>query len=163
LQNRGGGFDLGPETHPNIYAGGKRPYHTIIPGMVTVGDGEDRRLHSLLGVMGGLMQPQGHVQVLLNMEVFGMNPQQALDAPRIFISAAGGAAQMSAIYLEEGIGEDAVQTLKEMGHNVQVMKEWSRVWFGRGQIIRRHVDEATGQAVFSGGSDGRGDGCAMPA
>lgn len=162
LQNRGGNFDLGPEDHPNVYAGGKRPYHTIIPGLVTYGDGPQRQLHSVLGVMGGLMQPQGHVQVLLNTEVFGMNPQQALDAPRICIAAAGGDPKMALIYLEEGIDEEVSETLKRMGHNIQILKGWRRNWFGRGQLIRRHVDEETGQAVFSGGSDLRGDGAALP-
>ncbi|KAK0645169.1 putative gamma-glutamyltransferase YwrD [Lasiodiplodia hormozganensis] len=163
LQNRGGNFDLGPEGHPNIYAGGKRPYHTIIPGLITHGNDTDRKLHSVYGVMGGLMQPQGHVQVMLNMEVFGMNPQQALDAPRICIAAAAGDPQMAQVYLEEGIDEAVLEALKRMGHNVQMMTGWRRNWFGRGQIIRRHLDEETGQAVYSGGSDGRGDGCALPA
>ncbi len=165
LQNRGSNFELGPDDHPNIYAGGKRPYHTIIPGMITHGDGDERHLHSVYGVMGGFMQPQGHVQVLLNMEVFGMNPQQALDAPRICIGAgqaSDGEKAMNTVYIEEGIDEKVVQVLKEMGHDVQMVRGWGRGRFGRGQIIRRHVDEETGLAVFSGGSDPRGDGCALP-
>lgn len=164
LQNRGANFNLGPENHPNIYKGGKRPYHTIIPGLVTHGEGAERELHSVLGVMGGMMQPQGHVQLLLNMEVFGMNPQQALDAPRACVGPGAPGRDDLAVWLEEGISEDVFNTLREMGHDVKTLQGWSRVGpFGRGQVIRRHVDEETGQAVFSGGSDGRGDGCAMPA
>jgi gamma-glutamyltranspeptidase/glutathione hydrolase len=167
LQNRGCNFELAPDHHPNIYAGGKRPYHTIIPGLITHGDEADRHLHSVYGVMGGFMQPQGHVQVLLNMEVFGMNPQQALDAPRICIAAGGetdgGQKEMNTVFIEEGIDEKVVQVLKQMGHDVQMVQGWGRGRFGRGQIIRRHVDQETGLAVFSGGSDPRGDGCALPA
>ncbi|KAJ9646952.1 hypothetical protein H2204_000644 [Knufia peltigerae] len=166
LQNRGSNFDLAPDDHPNVYQGGKRPYHTIIPGMITHGDAAERQLHSVYGVMGGFMQPQGHVQVLLNMEVFGMNPQQALDAPRICLGAGmpeDGEKQMNVVYLEEGIDDEVVKVLKKMGHDVEVVNGWKRGRFGRGQIIRRHVDEETGQAVFSGGSDLRGDGMAIPA
>ena len=163
LQNRGANFVLGPKHHPNIWAPGKRPYHTIIPGLITAGDGEKRELHSVFGNMGGFMQPQGHVQLLLNMEVFGMNPQQALDAPRICIAAdtpeEGSAADMT-VYLEEGIAEETVQGLKEMGHQVEVLKEYKRSMFGRGQIIRCHKEE--GRIIYSGGSDPRADGCAMP-
>ncbi|KIX00858.1 gamma-glutamyltransferase [Rhinocladiella mackenziei CBS 650.93] len=166
LQNRGSNFELGPDNHPNIYKGGKRPYHTIIPGLLTHGEEVERELHSVYGVMGGFMQPQGHVQVLLNMEVFGMNPQQALDAPRICIGAgmpkAGGETQMGTVFIEEGIDEAVGTTLKQMGHDVQVVNGWGRAKFGRGQVIRRHVDEETGMVVFSGGSDMRGDGCALP-
>ncbi|EXJ60002.1 gamma-glutamyltranspeptidase [Cladophialophora yegresii CBS 114405] len=165
LQNRGSNFQLGPENHPNIYQGGKRPYHTIIPGLITHGEEADRQLHSVYGVMGGFMQPQGHVQVLLNMEVFGLNPQQALDAPRICIGAGmpkEGDTDGTVINVEEGIDEATVKALEQMGHNVQVLHGFRRAMFGRGQVIRRHVDEETGQMVFSGGSDPRGDGCALP-
>jgi len=172
LQNRGSNFDLGPDDHPNIYKGGKRPYHTIIPGMLTYGEGQHRELHSVYGVMGGFMQPQGHVQVLLNMEVFGLNPQQALDAPRICIGAAMpdvgdsttvGNTAVSTVFVEEGIDEDVVNGLRKLGHGVEVLGGHRRGIFGRGQIIRRHVDEETGKAVYSGGSDPRGDGFAIPA
>jgi len=168
LQNRGSNFELGPENHPNIYKGGKRPYHTIIPGMLTNGEGAERQLHSVFGVMGGFMQPQGHVQVLLNMEVFGMNPQQALDAPRICLgaglpSAAGEDMSMGTVYIEEGIDDQVVKALQQLGHDIEVVVGWGRGRFGRGQIIRRHIDEETKIPVYSGGSDLRGDGCALPA
>lgn len=169
LQNRGSTFDLGPEDHPNIYAGGKRPYHTIIPGMVTHGRTsvpDDRHLHSVFGVMGGFMQPQGHLQTLLNMEVFGMNPQQALDAPRVCIGAGmpdQGETGGATVYIEEGVPEEVVAGLKAMGHEVEVLYGMERAMFGRGQIIRRHVDVDGDVVVWSAGSDMRGDGCAMPA
>lgn len=170
LQNRGANFQLGPGDHPNIYAGGKRPYHTIIPGLLTHGDGDKRELHSVYGVMGGFMQPQGHVQVLLNMEVFGMNPQEALDAPRICIGAGmpgggedDGEVLDMTVYVEEGIDDAVLKALQQIGHKVHRLSGWSRGMFGRGQIIRRHVDELTGQVVYSAGSDLRGDGCALPA
>jgi gamma-glutamyltranspeptidase/glutathione hydrolase len=163
MQNRGANFVLGPKHHPNIWAPGKRPYHTIIPGLITAGEGERRELHSVFGNMGGFMQPQGHVQLLMNMEVFGMNPQQALDAPRLCIAAGtpeeGSASDMT-VYLEEGIREETVQGLRKMGHQVEVLKEYQRGMFGRGQIIRCHKED--GRIVYSGGSDPRGDGCAMP-
>jgi gamma-glutamyltranspeptidase / glutathione hydrolase len=165
LQNRGSNFNLGPDHHPNIYHGGKRPYHTIIPGLITHGEDSERQLHSVYGVMGGFMQPQGHVQVLLNMEVFGMNPQQALDAPRICVDAEvpkDGNSGGPTIHVEEGIDESVIKVLKQMGHNIEVLHGYRRARFGRGQVIRRHVDDETGQVVFSGGSDPRGDGCALP-
>lgn len=168
LQNRGANFQLGPVDHPNVYQPGRRPYHTIIPGMITVEDPNSKcQLHSVFGVMGGFMQPQGHLQVLLNMEVFGMSPQQALDAPRICISATSqeGAKAMHGptIYAEDGIDSAVIEGLRAMGHHVEVLRGAKRSKFGRGQVIRRHVDDSTGLVVWSGGSDPRGDGCVMPA
>ena len=82
LQNRGSGFTMEVD-HPNMVAPGKEPFHTIIPAFVTrLNDAGDEEAWMSFGVMGGAMQPQGHVQVLLNMILFGMDPQEAIDAPR---------------------------------------------------------------------------------
>ncbi|PWY88503.1 gamma-glutamyltranspeptidase [Aspergillus heteromorphus CBS 117.55] len=157
LQNRGANFSLTPG-HPNVLAPRKRPYHTIIPAMITnVSDGS---LHSVYGVMGGFMQPQGHVQVLLNMLAFNYHPQAALDAPRVCIAAGSDEKIDRTVYVEEGISDKAVEGLKELGHQVKVLTEWKRGMFGRGQIIRCHYDE--GQLIYSAGSDPRGDGMAIP-
>lgn len=162
LQNRGANFSLRAD-HPNALAPNKRPYHTIIPAMIT--NAHDDSLHSVYGVMGGFMQPQGHVQVLMNMLVFHMSPQTALDAPRICIVSPDATEEVgdesTVVLLEEGIPEETVQELKKMGHDVQVVKGSARSVFGRGQVIRRHVDD--GKGVWSAGSDMRGDGMAVPA
>ena len=145
LQNRGANFSLDAK-HPNVLAPRKRPYHTIIPGLVTNLD--DGSLHSVFGVMGGFMQPQGHVQVLLGQIVGGLNPQQALDAPRVCIGS--------------GMPEETIQGLRKLGHKVEVLTEARRAMFGRGQIIRYSVDTVEGTGVWSAGSDLRGDGAAYP-
>ena len=159
LQNRGGNFSLEPG-HPNVIAPGKRPYHTIIPAMIT--NVHDGSLHSVYGVMGGFMQPQGHVQVLLNMLAFKYNPQAALDAPRFCIGAEGipGDGNGRRVFLEEGIKEEVAKKLKEMGHQTELVSGYVRGVFGRGQLIRIHVEN--GVTVFSAGSDPRGDGAAYP-
>lgn len=161
LQNRGANFSL-DKGHPNVLAPRKRPYHTIIPGLTTFAS--DNSLHSVYGVMGGFMQPQGHVQVLLNQEVFKLNPQAALDSPRFCIGAGmpgeDGRLSDATIYLEEGIDPKVVEELRAMGHSVKQLSGYGRAMFGRGQIIRRHVDD--GMQVWSGGSDLRGDGAAVP-
>ena len=116
MQNRGAGFDL-IEGHPNVFAANKRPYHTIIPAMIT--NPKDNSLHTVYGVMGGFMQPQGHVQVLLNMLAFKLTPQAALDAPRVCIGAGTpdqGKILDQTVYVEEGISDDVVQALKALGH-----------------------------------------------
>ncbi|GAB7349929.1 hypothetical protein MBLNU459_g0628t3 [Dothideomycetes sp. NU459] len=163
LQNRGCNFMLQPSNHPNIYAPKKRPYHTIIPALIT--NKADQSLHSVYGVMGGFMQPQGHVQVLLNMLVFGLTPQAALDAPRICIGAGmpdSGDVFDRTVYLEEGIKPDVAKELEKMGHKVEFLTGMSRGMFGRGQVIRWHVDGEEGRGVWSAGSDPRGDGAALP-
>lgn len=157
LQNRGSNFSLQPG-HPNVLAPYKRPYHTIIPALVTnVADGS---LHSVYGVMGGFMQPQGHMQVLLNMLAFGYHPQAALDAPRICIAAVTSDDTDRTVHVEEGISDAAVEGLRRLGHKIDVLKGWKRSQFGRGQLIRLHYDD--GKLVHSAGSDLRGDGNAFP-
>lgn len=108
------------------------------------------------------MQPQGHVQVLLNILAFKHNPQAALDAPRFLIGAEDmpGDGNGRSVFLEEGIKEEVAEALRGMGHEVRVVKGYERALFGRGQLIRCHVDD--GAVVYSGGSDPRGDGAAYP-
>lgn len=149
LQNRGANFSLDIK-HPNRLEPRKRPYHTIIPGMMTI-DGE---LFGPFGVMGGFMQPQGHVQVVVNMVDFDMNPQEALDTPRFCIM---GGTSSGKIALEEGISFKAMAKLAELGHDVVPITGRRRGLFGRGQIITR--DPETG--VLCGGSDPRADGMAI--
>lgn len=157
LQNRGANFSLQPG-HPNALAPRKRPYHTIIPALITnVADGS---LHSVYGVMGAFMQPQGHVQVLLNMLAFGYHPQAALDSPRICIAAPTSESTDRTVCVEEGISDAAVEGLRRLGHHVTVLKGFQRAMFGRGQVIRLHYDD--GRLVHSAGSDPRGDGMAYP-
>ncbi|PNH42592.1 hypothetical protein VD0004_g4747 [Verticillium dahliae] len=154
LQNRGSNFSL-DAGHPNRLAPRKRPYHTIIPGMVTnLADGS---LHSAFGVMGGFMQPQGHVQVLLGQLVGGLNPQQALDAPRVCIDFDWN------VNVEEGMPADTIEGLRKLGHKVRVLTGNERGLFGRGQIIRHTVDPLEDTGIWSAGSDMRGDGASYPA
>lgn len=160
LQNRGANFSL-QEGHPNVLAPRKRPYHTIIPALIT--NPSDQSLHTVYGVMGGFMQPQGHVQVLLNMLTFKYNPQAALDAPRICIGAGmpdQGKVLDPTVYLEEGISKEVFDQLKAMGHQVEMVEGHKRGLFGRGQVIRCHMED--GKHVYSAGSDPRGDGAAFP-
>lgn len=167
LQSRGAGFSLDKD-HPNAFAPRKRPYHTIIPAMIT--NPNDGSLHSVFGVMGGFMQPQGHVQVLLNMLAFKCNPQAALDAPRVCIgpgmpgqadeSNNSAAKFFGTVYLEEGISDDVAKQLSTLGHNVKIVKGFERGMFGRGQVIRCHMEDE--KHVYSAGSDPRGDGAAFP-
>jgi gamma-glutamyltranspeptidase / glutathione hydrolase len=162
LQNRGANFSL-DKAHPNRLEPRKRPYHTIIPGMVT--NLSDGSLHSAFGVMGGFMQPQGHVQVLLGQIIGGLNPQQALDAPRVCIGAGmpdQGNVLDWTVNVEEGMPDETVEGLKKLGHKVNVVTGMKRGLFGRGQIIRYSVDPVDKTRVWSAGSDHRGDGAAYP-
>jgi gamma-glutamyltranspeptidase / glutathione hydrolase len=150
LQNRGHNFSLDPH-HPNALEPRKRPYHTIIPAMVTRPDGS---LYASYGVMGGFMQPQGHVQVLSALVDHQLNPQSALDVPRfcIDVEEAGGR-----VALEDGMPTRVMSELESMGHPVYSVSGYDRSVFGRGQVILR--DAETG--VLAAGSDPRADGCAM--
>ncbi len=151
LQNRGHNFSLDPN-HPNALAPNKRPYHTIIPAMVT--RESDNSLFGSYGVMGGFMQPQGHVQVLSALVDDGLDPQAALDLPRFCIDVEKSGGRVA---LEEGTPEKTISGLTKMGHPVHTVSGYERALFGRGQIILR--DPETG--VLSAGSDPRADGCAM--
>jgi gamma-glutamyltranspeptidase/glutathione hydrolase len=150
LQNRGHNFSLDP-AHPNALEPRKRPYHTIIPAMVTREDGS---LYASYGVMGGFMQPQGHVQVLSALVDDGLDPQAALDRPRFCIDAEATGGRVA---LEEGIDTQVASELEMMGHPVYMVGGYNRSLFGRGQVILRNAE--TG--VLAAGSDPRADGCAM--
>lgn len=152
LQNRGHNFCL-DKAHPNSLAPGKRPYHTIIPAMAT--QAADNSLYASFGVMGGFMQPQGHVQVLTALLDDDLDPQSALDRPRFCIDADDLDGIVS---LEEGIPALTANALQASGHKIKMISGCERALFGRGQIILRHPE--TG--VLWAGSDGRADGCAMP-
>jgi len=151
LQNRGFFFSLDP-AHPNALAPRKRPYHTIIAGMAT--RESDGSAYGGFGVMGGLMQPQGHAQVVLALLEDGLDPQSALDRPRHYLQSGR---PDSEVLLEEGIAADTAADLAARGHRIRLVTGLERVVFGRGQIILR--DPATG--ALCGGSDPRSDGCAM--
>jgi gamma-glutamyltranspeptidase/glutathione hydrolase len=150
LQNRGAGFTLQPG-HPNQFAPAKRPFHTIIPGFLT----RDGVPVGPFGVMGGPMQPQGHLQVVVNMVDYGMNPQAALDAPRWQFVAD------NQVVLEPAVPELVVRELANRGHDVYIgnLPAGSTVTqtgqFGRGQIILRQ------NGVFVAASEPRGDGMAL--
>ena len=145
LQNRGALFSL-EEAHANCIAPGKRPYHTIIPALAL----RRGRLWMSFGVMGGFVQPQGHVQVACNMIDFGMNPQQALDAPRIVWHDG------ARVDLEDGIPDEVRSALKATGHDLMARDDPSR-YYGGGQIVA--IDEESGALL--GGTEPRKDGCAM--
>ncbi|KDQ14217.1 hypothetical protein BOTBODRAFT_175004 [Botryobasidium botryosum FD-172 SS1] len=167
LQNRGTGFEL-QEGHPNMLKPGKRPYHTIIPALAT----RDHDLFLVYGVMGGFMQPQGHVQVLLNL-LRGFTPQAALDAPRFCISAGLPDAEVSAksrervgdinaeVFFEDGFDDGVVTKLREMGHDAQRVTGFGRSMMGRGQIIQKIVDKESKRSLWAAGSDLRADGHAV--
>ncbi|NMD01933.1 MAG: gamma-glutamyltransferase, partial [Bacteroidales bacterium] len=132
LQDRGEMFSLAPG-HANVYAPGKRPFHTIIPGFIT----RNNRPWVSFGVMGGDMQPQGHAQIVVNLVDFNMNLQEAGDAPRIYhtgsseptgqIMTNGGV-----LHLESGFRTEVIQKLMSMGHVIQ----WDLGGYGGYQAIK---------------------------
>lgn len=157
FQDRGELFSL-DENHPNAYAPHKRPFHTIIPGFVT----KDGKPWLSFGVMGGDMQPQGHVQVLCNMIDFGMNPQEAGDAARFHFE--GGVEPTDSlpvadkqrstrggwVSVESGVADDVRRTLDAKGHDIRVASDG----FGGYQAILYDAR----RDVYIGASDFRKDG-----
>jgi len=140
FQNRGAGFTLQPG-HPNEAMGGKRPMHTIIPGMVKRGG----KIEMPFGVMGGAYQSTGHARVLSNMVDFGMDPQSALDAPRAF-------ADGDTLNVETGYAESVAQALADKGHTVTRAEGP----IGGAQAIKLRDD-----GMLEGASDPRKDGIAL--
>jgi gamma-glutamyltranspeptidase/glutathione hydrolase len=141
LQNRGGGFRIQPG-HPNCIAPGKRPLHTIIPGLVT----KAGRAEMSFGVMGGQYQPVGQVHVLTNMLDYGCDVQEAIDMPR-------GLHYEGIFQLEDGVPAAVVEGLKKLGHKTTSVVSP----LGGGQAIQIDWDKGT----LTGGSDPRKDGCAL--
>ncbi len=141
LQNRALGFTLAPN-HPNQLAPRKRPFHTIIPGFIT----RNHQPLGAFGVMGGDMQPQGHLQVVVNLADYQLNPQAALDAPRWrFI-------QGNTVLLETSVNPEIVNALIAKGHDIQQSPDH---FFGRGQIIFNH------DQTLLAASESRADGMAI--
>ena len=141
LHNRGKGFVCDP-AHPNCIAPGKRPLHTLVPAMVTKGG------HPLMafGVMGAHFQPMGHVYIMTNMFHYGMDPQEAIDAPRVFFDG-------DRVLVEEAVPPAVVAGLKELGHDVGTR---TMPW-GGAQVVM--INRARG--VLTGASDPRKDGMAL--
>jgi gamma-glutamyltranspeptidase/glutathione hydrolase len=143
LHNRGANFSLDPQS-PNCLSPGKRPYHTIIPGFLT----REGKPFGPFGVMGGFMQPQGHVQVIVNMLDYGLNPQAALDAPRWRWDEGLNVA------VEESFDGALMRQLIDRGHEVK--RETSNLGaFGRGQIILKDKE-----GVLTAGTEPRADSAA---
>ncbi|MBA1247733.1 gamma-glutamyltransferase family protein [Pseudomonas luteola] len=145
LQNRGAGFSLDPE-HVNTVAPGKRPFHTIIPGFAMNADGTP--LMSF-GLMGGPMQAQGHLQMMLRILRYKQNPQAAADAPRWRIESGRKVA------VERQFDSQTVAALRAKGHDIQVEAPSGVFAFGGAQIIQKTADG------YVGGSDPRKDGQAV--
>jgi gamma-glutamyltranspeptidase/glutathione hydrolase len=141
MQNRGACFTL-EEGHPNCFAPRKRPFHTIMPGMLM----KNGRPWACFGVVGGLMQAQAHLQVVSNLVDFQMSPQAALDRPRFRILEDGS------VSFERGIAEEARSQLIQRGHNINADHVED---YGGGQVI------IISDRTLFGGSDGRKDGCAI--
>ncbi|WPK25713.1 hypothetical protein PUMCH_003040 [Australozyma saopauloensis] len=171
LQSRGANFNLSHKAI-NCLEGGKRPYHTIIPSLIT--DDSTGELYASVACMGGWEQPQAHVQIFLNLVLFGFSPQEALDAPRFCLEpdesgrhldvGKGSFGPVSTpatlVRLEEGITSEVFETLRLMGHEVNMVTGHAREVFGRAQCIKNIVRQ--GKRAWAGGSDMRGDGAAVP-
>ncbi|MGK7932722.1 MAG: gamma-glutamyltransferase family protein, partial [Microcystaceae cyanobacterium] len=141
LHNRGSGFTL-EKGHVNEIAPNKRPFHTIIPGFLT----QDNQPLGAFGVMGAPMQPQGHLQMVVNLRDYQMNPQTALDAPRWrFLEG-------NSVLLERGTPTEIIEGLRKRGHNVKLAPE---TMFGKGQMILKN------NGIFIAGSEPRADGLAL--
>lgn len=142
LQDRGACFSM-QDGHVNQVAPRKYPYHTIIPGFLT----KDGAPVGPFGIMGGYMQPQAHVQFLMNLLDFGLNPQAALDAPRFCWQ------QGLAFFMESAFSPETVAALRTRGHDIRIVDDRT---YGRGQVIFRTAD-----GTLCGATEPRADGCVL--
>jgi gamma-glutamyltranspeptidase / glutathione hydrolase len=147
LQNRGAGFTLQPG-HPNLLAGGKRPFHTIIPGFMERGEE-----HIGFGIMGGANQPMAHAQFVSNFVDHGLNLQQAMEAPRFFKGVVAGCE----VSIESRVPAETIEQLSTMGHVITTRAEYSQE-MGRGQAVLHDSRMGVNYAA----SDPRSDGAAIP-
>lgn len=147
LQNRGGGFTL-DAGHPNVLAGGKRPFHTIIPAYMERG-----AKHIGFGIMGGANQPLAHAQFVSNIVDYGMNVQAAMEAPRFTKRNSTGCD----VSIESRVPLRTLQQLSERGHQIAIRREYTQE-MGRGQAILHDSETKTNYAA----SDPRADGSAVP-
>ena len=147
LQNRGSGFTLDAKS-PNRLAGGKRPFHTIIPAFMEKGDE-----HIGFGIMGGANQPLAHAQFVSNIVDYGMNIQAALEAPRFTKRDSHGCA----VKIESRVPEATLQQLSERGHQIDILRPYNQL-MGRGQAILHNSKTKVNYAA----SDPRADGAAVP-
>jgi gamma-glutamyltranspeptidase/glutathione hydrolase len=147
LHNRGAGFTLDAKS-PNVLAGGKRPFHTIIPAFMERGD-----VHIGFGIMGGANQPLAHAQFVSNIVDYGMNIQAALEAPRFTKKTPTGCD----VSIESRVPLQTLQQLSERGHQIAIRKEYTQE-MGRGQAIAHNSKTKTNYAA----SDPRADGAATP-
>lgn len=164
LQNRGLNFSVDDERHANYVAGGKRPYHTIMPGLMVHNDaGSDKGSSCVaFGVMGSFMQPQGHVRVVTGLVDRGMDPQTCLDMPRFRaagpfskIERACGGLDRDIVLVEDTTPDTVVQALRDRGH---VVERTSRTdLFGRGHVCA--CDGTSGRVAA--GADRRADGVSL--
>lgn len=147
LHDRGGGFTLDPAS-PDVLAGGKRPFHTIIPAFMERGD-----TRTAFGIMGGANQPLAHAQFVSNIVDYGMNIQAALEAPRFTKTVANGCD----VSIESRVPPETLQQLSERGHQIAIRREYTQE-MGRGQAIMHDSKTNTNYAA----SDPRADGAAVP-
>jgi gamma-glutamyltranspeptidase / glutathione hydrolase len=147
LHDRAAGFTLDPKS-PNVLAGGKRPFHTIIPAFMERGDAR-----IAFGIMGGANQPLAHAQFVSNIVDYGMNVQAALEAPRFTKRTADGCD----VSIEGRVPRESLQQLSERGHQIAIRREYTQE-MGRGQAILRDSKTNTNYAA----SDPRADGAAVP-
>jgi len=142
MQNRGAGFTLDPR-HPNALAPGKRPFHTIIPGMLM----REGALDAVFGVSGGFMQPQGHLQLIANLVDYGLDVQSAIDMPRFWWE------EGRRVIIETGVADATSDALAGFGHDIVIREHRA---MGGAQIVRVLPDR-----VLVAGSEPRQDGCAI--